>query len=72
MGWRLWKVGSWDGRNFVGIGVVIWVLFLIFCFLMGIEEVRELSLKVCYVVVVYGRFFLMGVCVGWVVLVWGG
>ena len=44
-----------------GVGVICWV-FLIFLFFMGIEEVRELSLKVCYVGVVYGRFFYGCLC----------
>ena len=38
--------------------VVISLLFLIFCFLMRIQELRELSFKLSYLPLVYPTFFL--------------
>ena len=46
------------GPGYVAIVVPISVLFLIFCFLMRIQELRELSFKLSYLPLVYPTFFL--------------
>ena len=55
----------------VAIAVLISVLFLIFCFLMRIQELRELSFKLSYLLLVYPTFFLMRLSVASVVFVSG-
>ena len=50
---------------------VIFLLFLIFCFLMRIQELRELSFKLSYLPLVYPTFFLMRLSVASVVFVSG-
>jgi len=46
-------------------------LFLIFLFLMRIQELRELSFKLSYLPLVYPTFFLMRLSVASVVFVSG-
>lgn len=50
---------------------VISTLFLIFLFLMRIQELRELSFKLSYLPLVYPTFFLMRLSVASVVFVSG-
>ena len=59
------------GPGYVAIVVPISVLFLIFCFLMRIQELRELSFKLSYLPLVYPTFFLMRLSVASVVFVSG-
>jgi hypothetical protein len=68
---RFSKLDTSHATNFVAIAVLISVLFLIFCFLMRIQELRELSFKLSYLPLVYPTFFLMRLSVASVVFVSG-